>query len=83
MRVYITKYALTTGIIVAEARVVETVLDGTMIHAQDRGYFYLPDWHVTAESALQRCEEMRARKLKSIERQHKKLSETIFIVPLT
>lgn len=72
--VYITKYALTTGVYSAEADV-----NGDMAVQRAKGsgyaqYLHGKDWHLTEDEALDRAEEMRIAKLKSLFKQIKKIS---------
>lgn len=77
MKVWITKYALTRGVFEAEVEERESGMvklvgprpigHGICFHAENR------DWHRTFESALKRCEVMRAAKLKSLEKQVAKI----------
>lgn len=74
MKVWITKYALTIGIIEINAEITE---DGS---AYDMGssfpaYYHGEDkeWHRTKESAIARAEEMRQKKIESLKNQIEKL----------
>jgi hypothetical protein len=71
MQVFITKYALTQGILVAEA---EDVGDG-MVHipgSTEKGtfscYFHEGDWFLTLAEAETKREQMISRKRKSLEK---------------
>lgn len=81
--VYITKYALTTGVYSAEADVngdmaVQAVQrEKGSVYAQ---YFHGKDWHLTEDEALDRAEEMRIAKLKSLDKQMKKISALKFTI---
>lgn len=84
MRVWITKYALTEGILVFEATQSESspsmiVLRRGSGYTQE--YFHGNDWHPTWEAALERAEKMRAAKLLSLEKQRKKLMNLVFENP--
>lgn len=71
MKVWITKYALSSGIFTAEVK--DT--GSTVVNV--KGYytgFYGKDWHRTEKEAIARAEEMRAKRLQSLERQVKKIS---------
>ncbi|MBN1088078.1 hypothetical protein [Pantoea sp. 1B4] len=72
---YITKYALTFGIYSTKGE----ISDDTFIQkAQQRGefdqYFHGNEWHLSKEEAMAHAEEMRIRKLKSLDKQIKKIS---------
>ena len=72
---FITKYALTTGIYKVEGEVKDDMFkqlrNGSGAFDQ---YFFGKDWHLTEEGAIARAEEMRIRKLKSLDAQIKKIS---------
>jgi hypothetical protein len=82
IRVFVTKFALTKGIVVALAR--ETANPEHV--AVDGGYpwesitFKLGDWHTTQERAVKRAEQMRDQKIKQLEAQIAKLRELAFPV---
>jgi hypothetical protein len=75
VKVFITKYALTKGIIEAEGEV-----DGTMVVMIDpkRGYRWYAhgnDWHRSLPAAESRTVEMRNNKIKSLKKQIDKLND--------
>lgn len=78
MKVWITKYALTTGVF---TRSVEDCGDGMVAdRSSSFSAHYLGegrDWHRTRASAVKRVEAMRAAKFKSIEKLIAKLNESI------
>lgn len=85
MKVWITKYALTKGII--ETDVYEECLgtdpSGNMISVKSNGYVSYfhgkgNDWHTTKESAIQKAEEMRKKKISSLKKQIEKLEKMRF-----
>ncbi|MDP9528559.1 hypothetical protein [Pseudomonas protegens] len=73
MKVWITKYALTAGIIEAEGDIAAP----GMIRYKDGGSFlqfaHGSDWHTTERDAFNRAEEMRQKKITSLQKQIKKL----------
>ena len=72
MDVYVTKYALTSGIFKCEVK----LLKEDMVRlSKDRyaQFFYGDEWQPTWESALRRAEEMREKKLVSLRKQIQKL----------
>ena len=80
--VYVTKYALTQGILTFEN--VERC-DGTnprMIAVRGRfpQYFHNDDWHTDLGAAMARAEKMRAAKLASIEKQAARIRKLKFEV---
>ena len=77
---WITKYALTTGIIVTEGTVCsesspDMFFYGSMSLAHGN------DWHRTPEAALSRAEEMRLAKISSVKKQLAKLERMTFKAP--
>ena len=79
MKVWITKYALTDGIIEAEGEPygLEWVLaswdNGCRCNDFEQG-----EWFDTKERAIQKAEEMRQKKIASLKKQIKKLEEMRF-----
>ena len=85
-KVYITKYALTSGIFECEVKqCLNSVPNGSMVaelrpagmlvvcyHGEGR------DWHRTKESALEKAEEMRASKIASVKKALAKLERLKF-----
>lgn len=82
MKVWITKYALTQGIDEVEAE----ICDSNMIKVKARGtgcideYYHGKgkEWHLDRESAVKKAEEMKLKKIASLEKQIKKLKELKF-----
>lgn len=76
-KIFVTKYALSSGIFECEAEI-----EGGM--ATYRGedtykeYFHGKNWHSSLEAAVERAEEMRIKKLKSLDKQMKKISAIDF-----
>lgn len=82
MKVWITKYALTRGIIEAEPGII-----GSYSVSIYRSNDYLPtnlfdiksgNIHFSKQSAIQKAEEMRQKKIESLKKQIKKLEEMRF-----
>ena len=73
-KVWVSKYALTAGVIAADVRVDE---DGYAVFSGDKifGYTVLSrsQWHRTEAEAIARAEEMRVKKIASLEKQIAKL----------
>lgn len=71
MTVYITKYALTLGILMKDAKPCGTAdmiqVGTTYFHREGR------DWHLTLEGAQRRAEAMRVKKILSLEKSITKL----------
>lgn len=78
MKVWITKYALTSGILEREA---EVCTDST-ISVKGTGYctvcFHGNEWHKSRESAIAKAEEMRKKKIASLKKQIEKLEKMEF-----
>lgn len=76
IKVYITKYCLTEGIFEIEG---ELVADINMIRHQAPGiittYYSKEDWHTTYESAVKKANEMRLKKISSLQKQIDKLQK--------
>ena len=79
MKIYNTKYALTTGITQHNAE-----NDGSMATIREEGSYPMhlhgegKEWHRTKEGAIERAEELRIKKLKSLDKQVKKISALVF-----
>lgn len=81
MKVWITKYALTVGVIEKEVEQDDEMPNMVKsIHIEDRWqpYFHRPHWWPTEESAILRAEQMRNAKIKSLEKQIEKLKKLKF-----
>jgi len=80
-KVWITKYALTQGIIEGEAEICHGVSE-SMIELLESNKMYFHgegrEWHRDKESAIKRAEEMKLKKIASIEKQLEKLKEIKF-----
>lgn len=73
--VYITKYALTTGVILSEAKVCTDDMVSTRINGGYTVYFHGKDFHFTPEDAVARVSEMKASRVRSLEKSLKKVNE--------
>lgn len=74
MKVWITKYALTKGIYQEDAE----ICDEEMIRVKQVQYFHFGEWHMEKDKAIQKAEEMRIKKLQSLDKQIKKISAMKF-----
>jgi hypothetical protein len=63
MKVFITKYALTKGIIETECKISET--SPSMVYDK-HNYYHKPYWHENKQDAINQCEKMRNAKLRSL-----------------
>lgn len=80
-KVFITKYALTKGIIEKEADI-HSFRDGSKfayVRGEFIGYKMTVDTFYDYKSAIQRAEEMRKKKIASLKRQIEKLEKLSFI----
>ena len=73
IEVWISKYALTQGIIKTIGRVCDTDPSGGMIEVRRdksifKEYYYGKNWYRTEEAACAKAEEMRLAKIKSLEK---------------
>lgn len=80
MKVFVTKYALTQGIIEREADYCSYLSIGII---KARGpytfeYYHKPFWYETMEEAIAHAETIRDKKLKSIEKQMKRIKSIKF-----
>jgi hypothetical protein len=89
MKAFITKYALTKGIITTE---IDAAVNNDMIFVKIPGHAYAApghayatslrgnDWHSTPEAAVKRAEEMRVNEIDKLERKIAKLRKKAFYV---
>ncbi len=79
MKAYVTKYALTTGVLKIEA---EDCGDGMIADKGGRFTAYYHgegrDWHRTRAAAVERAKEMRLLKIASLKKQIAKLQKARF-----
>ena len=75
MKVYITAYILTKGILEMEDKISE---NNPEIVATNFGYFYKGCWHKTKEAAVKTAEEIRLKKITSLRKQIEKLEALKF-----
>lgn len=78
MKVYITKYALTKGIEVCEAETSDIYSDNIFTKEKYRRYFHKGDWWKNENEAIKKAEEMRVKKITSLEKQIQKLKNLKF-----
>jgi hypothetical protein len=82
IKVWVTKYALTSGIFEAQAEICADI-DPQMIslkrsqgHLQEN--FHGKDWHTSVEAAFKRANEMKEKKIVSLEKQIEELRKKKF-----
>lgn len=80
MKVWITKYALTKGIIEVDAMLTssDSISIKELNSDLNSNWFYKGDWYSDKESAIKKAEEMRQKKIESLKKQIKKLEEMRF-----
>lgn len=79
IKVYVTKFALTKGIFETIADVSENYPNLASASAHNfRDIYHKPFWHTTREEAVAQAEKMRIAKIKSVEKQLKKLQNMKF-----
>lgn len=77
-KVFVTKYALTEGPFAVEGEIKESMVRWDS--SGYRNYAHGKDWWRTEEEALADCERRRLAKIKSIDKQRKKLEEMKFTI---
>jgi hypothetical protein len=81
MKAWVTKYALTTGILEMEGEVSETspgMFSPTRESGTYQTFYHKPFWHESAAAAVEHAEKLRAAKLKSLEKASSKLKSLRF-----
>lgn len=77
LRVYVTKYALTRGIHIADV----TYCSETMVIERIKYYpvyYHGDDWHYSREAAIAKAEAMRRNKIESLKKQIARLKKIDF-----
>ncbi len=77
MKVWITKYALTSGVFVAEAKRCETVLDGNMVEVGRGDYLHGSQWQETEDAAIARVMTMIGARRKALAKESAKLDAMV------
>jgi len=77
-KIYVTKYALTSGISEHDAELLNNGQSASVRSEYCNSYYHLNDFHLTLDSTLNKTEEMRINKLKSLDKQIKKISALKF-----
>lgn len=81
MKVWISKYALTQGIYEVEGEIAESYSKMFCVPKSGKTfamYFHKPDWYETKAEAIVRAEQMRANKLKALDKQIAKIKAMRF-----
>lgn len=81
MKVWITKYAMTSGVITAEAEEVGQAMCVVRAKKQGQfaGYFDGNDWHTDEAKAIERFNQMRQKKIASLKKQLEKVEALEFL----
>jgi len=87
MKIYVTKWALTLGILEMEAeddvdgkRLDMAYVPGVLLISTSQN-FHKREWHRTRAEAITRAEEMRQNKMRSLQKQLMKLSTMVIPCP--
>ena len=82
MKVFITKFALTRGIVEIDAEICSTISKNMIQTTADKGrfdiYYHKPDWHESKDDAIKKANEMRDKKIASLKKQIQKLEKFKF-----
>lgn len=83
MKVWITKYALTRGIIETEADICDTKVAGSMVRARvgltpEGTYYHNDNWYASYEAASAKAESMRLAKIESLAKELGRLKRKSF-----
>lgn len=73
MKVYVTQYAFTDGVTIEEVERTTNVSTVVKRSAVSRICIFKPNWHETREEAVERVAVMREKKIRSLEKQLRKL----------
>lgn len=73
MKFYITKYALTRGILEIHGETISSSFEIVKAIDSDIDYIEKPFWHVRQEDAIEHAESIRERNIKSLKKQIEKL----------
>lgn len=76
MKVYITKYALTKGILEKEGT--QSDRDPTFVRIGSLEVYYRPEWHESLHNARMQAEIMQKRKIASLEKEISKIKALSF-----
>lgn len=80
--VYITKYALTGGIFAVEANIDRDMISYRRDGAHFTDYAHAGEWHRTFEEAATKAEDMRKRKIASLQKSIAKMEKLTFGEPV-
>lgn len=80
VRVFVTKYALTDGILEYDADIVDK-FNKPMARAKHNGFekfFHGDEFHMTREAAIEKAKKMQKAKIESLKKSIKKIQEKTF-----
>lgn len=80
IKAWVTKYALTEGILLVEGEVCHSISSGMLSYGR-HGTAHGKDWHRTPEAALARAEDMRKKKIASLRKSIEKMERLTFKAP--
>lgn len=80
MKIWITKYALTAGILAREGWTTDVERMIGYQEGASRNYMHKPYWHASEAEAVSHAEELKARKLQSLEKQIAKIRKLKILV---
>ena len=79
MKIYITKYALTKGIIEADGQIEDNCVSvRDLNNSLTTQYFHEGEWYDNKNDAIKKAEEMRLNKIDRLKNQIKKLEKMTF-----
>lgn len=78
MKFYVTKYALTRGILEIYGESISSSLEIVKALDPEINYIEKPFWHVRKEEAIEHAESIRKRKIEALNKQIEKLKEMQF-----
>ena len=78
VKAWITTYALTKGIMQEEGEIDHNIRSERFSYYGGQAAAYDNNWHRTREAAVKRAEEMRMKKIASVEKQLEKLKKMRF-----
>lgn len=79
MKVYVTKFTLTQGILEKEAELCSSVSEKMIkVEGKYTEYFHKPFWYESKEDAINHAEKMKEVQIKSLEKRLEKLKKIKF-----
>lgn len=81
IQAWVTKYALTSGVLMVEGKVDHEISSKILCYGNGQ-YAHGNDWHRTPYDAMLRAEEMRNKRIKSLQKSLKEMESLKIVVPL-